>query len=297
VENSPVAVQLPGTCGELVQGTLDGIPCLVSCPIDWYSRAEIELHTGSDWVLPAHAPKAVAGLRAGLAALENLQRPLTAGRLHLVSDLPRSRGYGSSTADMGAVLHALNRAYGRPWQAEDVARIAVGVEPSDSSLFPGLALFDHRRAGFWRALGPAPVLSVLVVDPGGEVDTVAFNDRNYQHILTRLAGRHRTAFDMLFRAMFSLDRLALGEAATLSARLHQLILENPLLGAVMDLSRAVGGLGVCRAHSGTLLGVLLEPEQADPEAILRYARRWLPQGLRLAMHRIVDGGPRFISPT
>ncbi len=164
------SVAVPATCGELVQGTLDGIPCLVSCPIDCYSIAEIHLKPTPGWEVPGDAPKAAAALRAGLAYMGSATS--WAGRLRLLSDLPRGRGYGSSTADIGATLYALGQALGRPIAPEQVAQLAVSVEPSDSTIFPGLALFDHRGGHLHEGLGPAPPLAVVIIDPGGEVDTL-----------------------------------------------------------------------------------------------------------------------------
>lgn len=58
-------VALPATCGELVQGTLDGVPWLVSCPIGRYAVAEVAPRPHDTWELPPAAPKAAAALRAG----------------------------------------------------------------------------------------------------------------------------------------------------------------------------------------------------------------------------------------
>jgi L-threonine kinase len=167
---------MPATCGELAQGTLDGVRCLVSCPIDRFSHCQIELVRGSGWVVPPDVPKSFAALRA---AVNHLRCTQWGDRLRLESTIPRGRGYGSSTADIGATLHTLAQALGKPLSAETVARLAVGVEPSDSTLFPGLALFAHRDGGFHQCLGAAPPLAVLLLDPGGKVDTVAFNRVNH----------------------------------------------------------------------------------------------------------------------
>jgi len=281
---------VPATCGELVQGSLDGTPCLVSCPINVYSVAEVELSTQDGWQVPVGLPKAVAGLYAGLQAL----RPSAPGGcLRLHSELPRGRGYGSSTADLGATLYALGQACGQPLEPHQVARLAVTIEPSDSSLFPGLALFDHRRGSFCEVLGMAPPLCVITIDPGGEVDTLAFNELDHQTQLRRLAGEHRQAFELLRHALRSNDWRSLGEAATLSARVHQVILHNPWLEQVLGLARAVDALGICRAHSGTLLGVLLDGAHADARAVADYLRRRLPPQLKLYVHQLVDGGPYY----
>jgi L-threonine kinase len=284
------SVAVPATCGELVQGTLDGMPCLVSCPIDRYSVAQIEQKSTPGWEVPGDASKAVAAFYAGLAYLGGMRQ---GGRLRLISDLPRGRGYGSSTADIGAALYALGQALGRPMAPDQVARLAVSVEPSDGTIFHGLALFDHRDASFHERLGPAPPLSVVVIDPGGEVDTLAFNLMDHRESLVRLAAQHREAFGLLREGIRTGNCEAVGQAATLSARVHQDILPNPLLEPILAMAREVGALGVCRAHSGTLLGLLLAPGRADLSAVAAFLAGRLPDSVAVSPHRLLDGGPRY----
>ena len=280
---------LPATCGELVQGLLDGVPCLVSCPIDRYSTATVKLQPEPGWEVPPDAPKAVAALRAGLAYLGE---PPGGGWLQLTSDLPRGRGYGSSTADVGATLYALGQGLGRPLAAPEVKRMAVEVEPSDSTIFPGLVLFDHRCGSFHKSLGPVPSLAVIVLDPGGEVDTLAYNREVRPESLRRFAAEHREAFALLEAGLTEDNWALVGKAATLSARTHQAVLFNPLLDATLDACRALGGLGVCRAHSGTILGLLLDPARTPPHELLRRAQAMMPQCVEIHLRRLVDGGPR-----
>ena len=290
-----VRVALPGTCGELVQGTLDGVPCLVSCPIDLYSIAEVTLQASPGWEVPADAPKTAAALRAGLEYLERSGHVVTGGVLKLISALPRGRGYASSTADVGAALYALGEASARPLTGPEAARLAVGVEPSDSTLFEGLALFDHRGGSFYRLLGPPPALPVILIDPGGEVNTLGFNRADHRRALRRLAAQHREAFEVLAAGLRREDWAAVGHAATLSAQCHQAILPSPLLERVCALARQVGALGVCRAHSGTIFGLLLPSGRADVEAAAHFVRRSLPDEIIVSVHRLVGGGPRVPS--
>jgi L-threonine kinase len=272
----------------LVQGTLDDIPCLVSCPIEFYSVAQVCLHSSPGWQTPPDAPKAAAALRAGQVFLGETGR---GGHLRLRTALPRSRGYGSSTADIGAALYALAGSLEKALAPEQAAQLAIGVEPSDSTLFPGLALLDHRGGRFHERLGPAPLISILVIDPGGEVDTLAFNRLDHREALRRLAPDHREAFDLLRQGLRAGDLDAVGQAATLSACVHQAILFNPLLDQVLALAQAVGALGVCRAHSGTLLGLLLDPRHADLPALAAFVAGCLPSSVTVGQYAMVDGGP------
>jgi L-threonine kinase len=287
-----VRVALPGTCGELVQGTLDGGDCLVSCPIERYSIAEVCLRQGAGWTVPADAAKTRAALQAGLSYIGQLH---SSGVVRLHTQLLRSRGYGSSTADIGATLYALGRAVGRGLTPAEVARLALQVEPSDSSLFPGLALWDHRYGQRYEDLGASPPLTVLVLDPGGEVDTVAFNQLDHRRILRRLAPQHREAFTLLHQGLQQGDVAAIGAAATLSATAHQAILFNPWLTTVLSLARDVKALGVCRAHSGTLLGLLLDPRCTDVGSIVALTTRRFAPALTIFSLPLVSGGPRLLT--
>ena len=287
-----VRVALPATCGEFVQGTLDGGDCLVSCPIGRYSMAEVCLQQGVGWTVPVDAPKTRAALQMGLTYIGQTQ---SGGCVRLHSKLPRSRGYGSSTADIGATLYALGWAVGRQLAALEVARLALQVEPSDSSLFPGLALWDHRHGQRYEDLGAVPPLIVLVLDPGGEVDTLAFNRLDHRQMLRQLAPQHQEAFVLLRQGLQQGNPEAIGAAATLSATAHQAILFNPLLTRVLALARDVQALGVCRAHSGTLLGLLLDPRCADIDEIVALVARRFAPALTVCKLPLVNGGPRLLT--
>ena len=290
--NAAVQVALPGTCGELVQGTLDGLPCLVSCPIDCYSIAVVRLRATAHWTVPLDTPKVRAALQAGLAYLGCTHR---GGQVQFASALPRSRGYGSSTADIGAALYALGLATGRRLTPTEVAGLAVQVEPSDSSLFPGLALWDHLQGQRYEDLGPPPALTVVVLDPGGAVDTLAFNRLDHRAALRRLVPVHQEAFALLHEGLRQGQLEAIGAAATLSATAHQAILPHPLLDLALTLAREVKAVGVCRAHSGTVLGLLLDPGRTEASHVVACAARRLPTGVAVFSLPLVGGGPRLLN--
>ncbi len=291
-------IAVPGTCGELVQGTLEGTPCLVSCPIASYSVAEVEIDVathsslGSGWSLQPHLSKVKTALRYGLEYLELAD---SSGHVHLNSDLPRGRGYGSSTADIGATLFALGHAVGRALKPTEVAHLALRVEPTDGSLFPGWVLWDHRRGQVCQDLGTPPLLSVIVLDPGGEVDTVAYNQQAHEPMLRSLASRHREAFTMLQEGIKHGDAATIGAAATLSAVTHQDMLPNPLLDLALDLAQETGAVGVCRAHSGTIIGLLIDPHETDMSSACGLARQRCPDTVSIDGLSVIGGGSRLLT--
>lgn len=279
-----ILAAIPCTCGELFQGSLDGEPCLVSCPIELFSTAVVQDVTN-------------AGFEPGLKVLRALNQLNAWERddcsLCIHTPLPAGRGYGTSTADIGAALYAVSAFTNIPLDASQTAQIAVSIEPTDSTLFPGLELFAHRSGAFHQYLGAAPAAKLLVIDPGGCVDSEEFNRRDWQPQLKQLAGGHADAFNLLCEGVTAGDLRALGEASTLSARLHQEILFHPLLDRVVDLSRQIDAAGVCRAHSGTILGVLLEMSRDDEAELINFFRERLPQEVTCRFTRLTGGGVRM----
>ena len=60
-------VAVPGTCGELVQGVVDGTSFLVTCPVNLYSTVSVELYHGRRFVSgPASCPKTAQAVRRTL---------------------------------------------------------------------------------------------------------------------------------------------------------------------------------------------------------------------------------------
>jgi len=282
---------IPATCGELVQGTWQGQPCLVSCPIDRYSSASVTI--SKQPMQHQQQPQFTKSNEALLAGLAWLGHGECNGRFHIQSSIPRGRGYGSSTADMGAVLYALAEACERPLSSTQASFLATQIEPSDSTLFPGLAMFNHINGNLVKALPRTPPLVVLVIDPGRIINTVNYNRQDHRAILDELAPTHQIAFSLLRQGLLLQDWAMVGKAATLSATAHQNILFNPMLDKVLKIAQSMSALGVCRAHSGGVLGLLLDPINVDVNAIYRNARSHLPAKVKMFITSLVAGGPRY----
>ena len=280
----------PGTCGELAQGVLNGVLCMVTCPIDLYSVATVEVSPGVGEIsAPCHFPKA---RRAVQATLRFLGKDDAAATLTMESPLPRGKGMGSSTADVSASIVATASAFDVELSAGRVASIALSVEPSDGVMFPHVAVFDHREGRIARTLGPIPPMKVVVLDFGGSVDTLEFNRAERNAVLQRLSPRMEEAASLIEEGIIRGDPLRIGRGATISAEANQQVLFNPHLDRVLEFSRQVGAVGVNVAHSGTVIGMLFPgggevAEQAAEGALKELA------GLESALcRRIVGGGVR-----
>ena len=269
---------------------IDGDYFLVSCPIDMYSTASVEITSGSGRVCaPVHAPKS---RRAVELTLAHFGRTDVDVRLHLTSPLPRGRGMASSTADVSASIAATAAALGESdaLPQEEIAQIALLIEPSDGLMLPGISVFDHRNGTSARTLGAPPPMRVVVLDFGGNVDTLEFNEVDREDTLRQLQPKFEEALALVVQGIEGRRPPDVAAGATLSAVTNQQVLYKPQLDAVIDLAAESGALGVNAAHSGTVLGMLFDDDPALVERAASQARARL-SGIRQAYScRIVNGG-------
>lgn len=283
---SPITIRVPGTCGELIQGWWAdwAEPVLVSCPIARYSQITVQICSDSHISTPPGHFKAAQAARLGLDALG---RPDLGATISLDSQLPPGRGMASSTADIVGVLVGLATALNCSFSAPALARLACQIEPSDSTMFNGLALLAYRGSSRYIELGTALALPLLMLDSGTSVDTVSYNVRLDLAAVQTLATTTQTAMEILAYGLHQHEAEAIGTAATLSASIYQKISFSPLVEQVQGWANTTRALGVVRAHSGSVAG-LLYPAQAD----LNDLSDWLVRrfaGVITETH-LVDGG-------
>lgn len=273
----------PGTWGELVQGTVGGEDFLVTCPVNlsvWAVARRDE--SGRGWRAAGAYPRT----KAALAALPG------SGTVRIKSPLRREAGMASSTADLSAALAAAAATQGRSLTPAELFARCIRIEPTDGLMFPGIALVDHRRGRRAEVLGMPPPLAVLGIDPGGSISTADFNANPHLAAANRKKEPViRVALELAVAAIRNGDPAALGEAATMSALAHQRVLRHPLWEQAVALAPAIGALGINVAHSGVVLGFLVDPRRADLPA----AREWLEGRLGLAVRvlSVTGGGIRL----
>jgi L-threonine kinase len=316
---------VPGTCGELVQGTLKGVDFLVTCPVNWFSRVTVAVGPGQGAPgaqvalpsaqgverddrggIPHKAPQSSAGwivcpadrVKTAQAVRQALDREGAAGLeavIDVASGLPVGKGMGSSTADISAACFAVAAALGRRMAAETVAEIALSIEPSDATFAPGIMLFAHVDGQICEHLGEAFPLGILALDFGGAVDTVEFHRRRDLAALNAanepVVGR---ALELVRTGIRRQDPARLGEGATLSALANQRILPKPRLEALIEYVMTRGAYGVNVAHSGTVAGILLPPGREAEELLVRSLRREFPEIESHYSLRLTGGGPRYL---
>lgn len=261
-----------GTFGELLQGALPETAIgsaegrfLVTLPIARWAHARFMSGPPASGLTVSPAAKTKARAFAEILLRELGQR--TDGMLVLRGNIPEGKGLASSSADLVATARAVCAAVNRPVPVARLARILVGIEPTDGVMYPGIVAFDHRRGAHLQSLGRLPALTVVAVDQGGLVDTVAFNHtvRDYRAGERR---RYARMLDDLTTAVAKGDLAAVGRTATESAALNQTRMPNRNFGPLLELCRTLDGLGLVACHSGTMIGILLDPGGARYRAQL-----------------------------
>lgn len=289
----------PGTCGELVQGMVGGAHFLVTCPINQFSRATVTLRAGGSGDAETHAggidhlPKA---REAVFKALAELAPCLGAGGLRaevgIANPIPSGKGMGSSSADITAAVAAVGIAAGRPFAPEDIGRIALSVEPTDGVMFPGIALFDHRCGSIAESLGSPPPMEVIVIDTGGVVDTLEFNRTDRSELWKRAASQTDEALELVREGVLRGDPELVGRGATISARAGHLPETAEWVERAAAFADEPGAVGINVAHSGTVVGILLDARERRSKPVYRRAVEAFADAESVQHFRVIGGGVR-----
>jgi uncharacterized protein involved in propanediol utilization len=250
--------------GELFQGQIEDDNnqrrrCLVSLPCNaMYSHATFHPDTsGSVRMNPAHKRKAFQVVEL---TLSHLNASEIGGEVSIDSCVPEAKGCGSSTADCIAAAIAAADAVDRALSEEELAHLVVKAEvASDNFMFRRAVLFAHREGVVLEDYARKfPRLEILGIDtaPNAHVETLKYPPAVYTW---KQMQSFCTLTGALRRAVGKGDIHLLGRIATASANINQEFLPKPLFPEIRELSERTGALGVSVAHSGTVLSILLDP--------------------------------------
>ncbi len=277
----------PLVLGECVQGRLRGGPhFLITAPIPLESRAQFvaDLSLGHVVVEPAFCVKSRAAVQQ---YLESQGLPVS-GSLRVETGAQSSVGFGTSTADITASLRAAAAAWGRSLSPAAISRIAIAIEPTDGSMYPGSVAYAHREGRLLESFGPLPRFLALVALCGDEVDTVEFDaERARFEYPAESEQRLLTAWRMIREAIRSADVRLMAQAGMMSAEINQELLPKPMFEEIRGAVDSLGAEGMLAAHSGSLLGVVLDPDKADCLERRDRVARFL-EGLGLSSYEIAS---------
>jgi len=256
----------PGSCGEFIQGIVNGREISVSYPIDMYSSITVQY---GNWENIRNSITPYKKLTSAVdIVLEHLGIPVNKKRnieILRKSNLPMGKGMSSSTADIGSLAVALAAYFGYELKPHEIMAIATSIEPTDGIFYKDIVLYDIEQKSIAKTIGPVPALKVLVLEGEGLIDTVSFRNRRVR------IPEIDAAYIELCHAIETNNWAALGRACIVSAMANQDILPKPRLEEIIATALEYGAYGVNVAHTGTAVGILMD-ENIDEYYLLKSLR-------------------------
>lgn len=270
--------RVPASCGELMQGALDGRDFLINAPIDLYAEVAVGIAEKSHVASSGHYPKIDAILRGFPSS----------HAVTLRREIPRGKGMASSTAELAAVIAAI---VGADVNEKDITDRLMPVDHSTDHLYSeGITMVNHLTGKVWQRFGTPPPLAFILVDTGGNVDTHSFDRTRARAVAAEYADVLREGLALLDRGFRERNATWIARAATISARVNQHVLFKDPFTILWEGTTAHGALGVNCAHTGTVLGVMFDPTTTDGDVLQERVVTLMGASAILGTHRLVSGG-------
>jgi L-threonine kinase len=254
-----VILRVPGSCGELVQGSIKGQDFLVSCPINLYTKVKAKLVDSTLEENRVLVNKKAPKTKAAVKKLLQFYNYKTGVELEIDSELKKGIGMASSTADISAATAAVMLLLNKKIDFELLKDICLSLEPTDSVFLDGIRFFDHRQGKKNYFIAEAPEIDILIFKERGSIDSINFNQSKKLSTLNNLKTLEvKKALNFVVKGLRCKDYYLLARGSTISSLAHQNILFKKNLDKLLKIINSqaeVYGLNI--AHSGTLIGVLV----------------------------------------
>ena len=271
-------VRAPGTCGEFLQGSIDGQSFLVTCPINRYSYALSNVIQPFSKEFCALQPKSAQARKLVQELVQQKNKNQICPPVYVRSDILQGKGMASSSADISVTAMATALAMDYDLSLKELEQICLSVEPTDASFYQGVTQFDYIKGTISKPLGMCPPLKILVFDEGGSIDTVSFNKQaDLQNKILEKESIIQESFDLFKQGLITHDIKLIGQAATSSAFGNQRILYKPNLYDFHDVGNSYNSVGTIIAHSGTIMGLLFPVDYGRIDDCKNEILRKLPQ--------------------
>jgi L-threonine kinase len=252
-----------GKFGELLQGALPGKPekFFVTLPITQVSMAHFQYWDNPNMtkqIEPTYKFKS-------FVLVEKIMHHFgyTGGwHVKIESLLEEGKGLGSSTTDLIACARAILQAFEKTISIEGLLSFFKEIEPTDALMYDDIVCFHHGESILRKHLGDVPDIVIFGIDEGGEVDTIRFNET-----LLPYSPEEKIIYAQLLEKMIiafqqkNLKKIA--EISTKSALLHQKKYPKKNLSLLLNIAKENDALGIITTHSGTYLGIMLDPNHPN----------------------------------
>ncbi|MBC1533519.1 GHMP family kinase ATP-binding protein [Listeria seeligeri] len=289
-----IKAKCPASCGELLQGWIEGSEKLISYPINWFSEVTL-----SDKLIVNKTGNTKAWLAfqqtCEYFGVPENERPRVS--LQVKSTIPVAKGMASSTADIAATIGVTASWLQQKITETEIAKLCLRLEPTDSTIFQTLTLFDHLKGTTIRSTDWLPKLGVVVLEPLTILETALFRQESHQNQLLQNEANLVRGFALFEQAIRQQKVDLLGVAATISAESNQAILPKPFFKEMLEVVEKLDLPGLNVSHSGTVVGLLYEQQKTDPlEILFELERRYVTTFYsRYYFREWTTGGVQIIS--
>ncbi|EQJ07315.1 GHMP kinase [Clostridioides difficile] len=255
----------PASCGEFVQGIIDDEEYLCSYAIDMYSKVYIE-----EKLVDINLGRYKSRLAIEKVFEKfNLPKKYTKNiSLNINSKIPVGKGMASSTADIGATIKATLSLIDKDLSSEEISKLAAEIEPTDSIFIDKNSIFNPLNGTVIKYLGNLTNAKVVILEPNKVLDTMKIRLRqDYNKLKVENKEVIKKSFALLEEGLKKNNLSLVGEACTLSSLANENIEKKEGLNEIIKISKKYGAYGVNIAHSGTVVGILIDKSMNDKKMI------------------------------
>lgn len=255
----------PASCGEFVQGIIDDEEYLCSYAIDMYSKVYIE-----EKLVDINLGRYKSRLAIEKVFEKfNLPKKYTKNiSLNINSKIPVGKGMASSTADIGATIKATLSLIDKDLSSEEISKLAAEIEPTDSMFIDKNSIFNPLNGTVIKYLGNLTNAKVVILEPNKVLDTMKIRLRqDYNKLKVENKEVIKKSFALLEEGLKKNNLSLVGEACTLSSLANENIEKKEYLNEIIKISKKYGAYGVNIAHSGTVVGILIDKSMNDKKMI------------------------------
>lgn len=289
-----VKVVCPASCGELIQGVIGDGEKLISLPIDIFSEVTIEEKRNGRFNI--NRPKSLLALKKTLEYFHVPDNYMENISININSNIPIAKGMASSTADIAATIVATAKLLGKEMKPDLLGKLCCKIEPTDSTIFDKLTLFDHINGRAIEEHDWTPKIKILILELDSIINTEEFRKNDYSMIRYGNKELIERAYRNFEISCYKKDMQLLGDAVTLSSVANQRILFKPMLHEIIDISLGQGAYGLNVAHSGTVVGILYDEKKLDIDRLrhLFYQNRITKEYTKIYTVNMIEGGVKTI---
>ncbi|MFK7824268.1 MAG: hypothetical protein AB8G05_08925 [Oligoflexales bacterium] len=220
-------VRVPATCGELMQGYLDGQDFLINSPISRFARFKVDVLSSSKVAVKGKGNFGKVN-RAVTKTLSLLGKSEKGASIEVLESIPRGKGLASSTAEMTAAISATSFVVsGTYWDEERFPRTLLEIDHSTDAVYcHGITMCDYLSGKVIKHFSKIPSLEFIVVDAGCQVETADFDREKAKANAIEHRERLQSALALMIYGLEQQIPTLIAKAATESALSIKVSLEN-----------------------------------------------------------------------